>query len=124
MPGKSAEPMPGRDLVRRCLTCLLALPLVGLCVAASARAQPTLITDSYQLAGERSELGLAGDATLVGSPDGETTNLIRSFAPGRAPQVIARAKLLAGERRIRRLDVLRRLCHEVCDARSGIELRL
>jgi hypothetical protein len=85
--------MPGCDLVTRCLTCLLALSFVGLCVAASAHAQSTLVTDSYQLAGERSELALAGDATLVGSPDGETTNLILSFALGRAPQVIARARL-------------------------------
>jgi hypothetical protein len=76
--------------LRKHLTAVVALLVCG---SSPALAAPTLVTNRYPLAGERSELALDGSTTLVGGYESETTNVVRAFAPGRAPKTIARATI-------------------------------
>ncbi len=62
----------------------------------SARAAPTLLTSSYQIAGEEA-IGLAGDATVVAGDEGERANIIRAFVPGARPTVLARVAPSTGD---------------------------
>lgn len=57
--------------------------------AGSANAAPTLVTNADQLASSE-PLALAGSATLVAGYEGEKADIVRSFAPGRSPMVVAR----------------------------------
>lgn len=78
----------------RSLTKLLSAVVVLLMAgSSSALASPTLVTNRYPLAGERSELALDGSTTLVGGYESETTNVVRAFTPGQAPKTIARATI-------------------------------
>jgi hypothetical protein len=78
--------------VSKLLSAVVALLLL-LAGSSSALASPTLVTDRYPLAGERSELALDGSTTLVGGYESETTNVVRAFTPGQAPKTIARATI-------------------------------
>jgi hypothetical protein len=80
------------DVPRRIALVLVLAPAM-LSAAASASAAPALVTNAYPLAGEESDLALAGSATLVGTEAGPDTNEVRSFAPGQAPKVIAKVTL-------------------------------
>ncbi len=77
----------------RCVPPLLTSIVVALVLAGTATAEPTLVTNRYPLAGERSELALDGPSVLVGGYESETTNVVRAFAPGQAPKTIARATI-------------------------------
>ena len=72
------------------LSAVVVLLMAG---SSSALASPTLVTNRYPLAGERSELALDGSTTLVGGYESETTNVVRAFTPGQAPKTIARATI-------------------------------
>jgi hypothetical protein len=71
---------------------VVAIPLL-FGSASAAAAGPTLVTNRYPLAGERSELALDGAATLVGGSESKTTNVVREFIPGQPPKVVARATI-------------------------------
>jgi hypothetical protein len=79
----------------RSVSKLLSAAVVVLLLAgsSSALASPTLVTNRYPLAGERSELALDGLTTLIGGYESETTNVVRAFTPGQAPKTIARATI-------------------------------
>jgi hypothetical protein len=72
---------------------LTAVVVLLVCSSSPALAGPTLVTNRYPLAGERSELALDGTTTLVGGYESETTNVVRAFTPGQAPKTIARATI-------------------------------
>lgn len=75
----------------------LALALAAMLgVASTAGAAPALVTNAYPLAGEESDLALAGSAALVGIEEGPDTNVVRSFVPGQASKVIARVTFHPG----------------------------
>jgi hypothetical protein len=73
------------------LSAVVALLLV--CSSSPALAGPTLVTNRYPLAGERSELALDGPTTLIGGYESDATNVVRAFTPGQAPKTIARATI-------------------------------
>jgi hypothetical protein len=72
---------------------LTAVVVLLVCSSSPALAGPTLVTNRYPLAGERSELALDGPTTLVGGYESETTNVVRAFTPGQAPKTIAHAAI-------------------------------
>jgi hypothetical protein len=74
------------------IAALLAL-VATLGVPSPASAAPVLVTNAYPLAGEESDLALAGSATLVGTQAEPDTNVVRSFTPGQAPKTIAKVTL-------------------------------
>jgi hypothetical protein len=90
MPTLNYRARPRAGLPALALTAaLLAMVLVLLAAAGSAEAAPTFVTEVNPRASDE-PLALAGPATLVAGFEGEKADLVRSFAPGRPPVVIAR----------------------------------
>jgi Regulator of chromosome condensation (RCC1) repeat len=77
---------PVEVICRTALVVSVALALLWWPVRATA--VPTLVVDSHLFGWPESGLALAGRATLM-AIDGGETNLVRSFAPGRASENVA-----------------------------------
>lgn len=95
MPTVSASPRPGprrrTPRLARAYALALVLSAASSATTATANAAPELVTNSYLLAGRQNELALAGSAALVGTQAGRGADAVRSFTPGQAPRMIARA---------------------------------
>ncbi len=75
------------------LGALLAVWAVTSCFAPAAQGAPTLVTDSYELAGTDADVALVGPATLVATESGTDTSTIRSFAGSPGSRIVAQIKL-------------------------------
>lgn len=74
------------------LVALLTLA-ASTCVAPVCRAAPALVTNAYELAGNRADLALDGSATLVATESDARTSAVRSFTGSPGSRVIARVRL-------------------------------